>query len=363
MLRTLSVKNFRNLNINRLDIKPGVTVVVGDNGQGKTNLLEAIYYLSYGKSFRGTKAQAISWKKDNAYIVGEAGRYKIELRINRNEENTALINGKQKRLALLLGCFVSVIFHPEGIETISGPPGLRRAWLDKLISTTDKSYLYDLINYQKALRSKNSLLKKPQSDEWQLEVWNKNLAGLGCKIWQKRDKAIGNINHILKGESNKLIGEKLTLDYTNPMIGKSGVAGEGFYLKILEAQKKLEKRLQATVFGPHRDDFRVVKEEIRNKTILQKELSGFGSRAEQRQAVLLLKIAEGKIYNDYFEEAPSILLDDVASELDKKNRELFLTRLWSRQAFITTTSLELLPEEVRKKSQVFKMEKGTLKPI
>ncbi len=363
MLSSLSVKNFRNLNIDKLDFKQGVVVIVGDNGQGKTNLLEAIYFLSYGKSFRGPKAQIIKWKHETANIIGEAGRDKIELRINRDEKNIALVNSKQKRHSALIGRFVSVIFHPEEIEVISGSPNLRRAWLDKLISTIDKNYLFNLVNYQKALHNKNRLLKTVSASKEQLEVWNETLAKLGSKIWRRREEVAKEISQILKNESSTLIGKKLIFNYSNPLVGKTKIEAERVFLKLLEAQREVEERIQVTVFGPHRDDFKIIKEETSDKTILQKELAEYGSRAEQRQAVLLLKIVEAKVFKDYFKEAPSILLDDAASELDKKNRELFLSRLWARQIFITTTSLETLPEEVRKKSQKLRMEKGTPVPI
>jgi DNA replication and repair protein RecF len=359
MLRTLSISNFRNLKIKKIDIKPGTVVIVGDNGQGKTNLLEAIYFLSYGKSFRGTKTPAINWHHNEARIVGEVGPDKIAFSIRREKENEVLINGKKKRIASLIGRFVSVLFHPEEIEIISGPPALRRAWFDKVASTTDKGYLYNLVRYQKALINKNRLLKTPSSEEELIAIWNKNLAALGTIIWKKRLELAGEINTTLKRESKKLIGKSLIFDYTNPVGEANREFSEKLYLKTLEAQRDLEKRLQATVFGPHRDDFKIVKEEIKEKAILKKELADFGSRAEQRQAMLLLKIVESEIYSSYFEQAPSILLDDVASELDKKNRELFLSRLWSQQVFITTTSLDTLPNAIRDKSQIVKMENGT----
>jgi DNA replication and repair protein RecF len=363
MLKKLRVKNFRNLDIEKLNIKPGIVVIVGDNGQGKTNLLEAIYFLSYGKSFRGAKIQGINWDREACYVIGETTRDNLEIHIRRDKENTVLINGKKKKLSTLVGRFICVGFHPEEIEVINGAPSLRRVWLDRLISTTDKKYLFNLINYQKSLINKNKLLKTPTLDQVQVEIWNKNLASLGTKIWKKRQQTIFEINQILKLESIRLIGKKLTLDYKNPIFDRDIPNSELLYLKTLGAQRHLEKRIQATVFGPHRDDFKLIKEETRGKTILQKELAGFGSRAEQRQALLLLKIVEAKLYKDLSEEAPSILLDDVASELDKKNRELFLSRIWSNQVFITTTSLETIPVAMRQKSQLLKMEEGSLTPI
>lgn len=358
MLKTLKVKNFRNLGISQLEFRPGFTILIGENGQGKTNILEAIYFLSYGKSFRGAVATAINWHENEARILGKADNVDIEIIVRRDQENKFLINSKPKNLSALLGRFTSVAFHPQEIELVFGPPALRRAWLDRLIATTDKNYLYELINYQKALRNRNKLLKTGGFQTTEMEVWDQSLAAHGTKIWQTRERTVSVLVQLLKGLARPLVGKLVVLVYKNPILGKEGPAAESLYLKILASQRDVERRFQVTLFGPHRDDFKIIAEEERGPNIVQKDLAVFGSRAEQRQAAALLKLSEAKLFARVFGKAPTILLDDIASELDSKNRELLLGHLSASQIIITTTSLDPLPAVVRNKARVLVVKDG-----
>ena len=362
MLRAVSVKNFRNLNIPKLELSPGCTILLGGNGQGKTNILEAIYFLSYGKSFRGPTAQAINWREEEARIFGLTDSSRIEVIIRKNKENRIHINDKPKNLPSLLGHFVSVVFHPQAIEIVFGPPALRRTWLDRLIATIDKKYLYALINYQRALLNKNKLLKTAAFKAVEVEVWNKNLSFYGTIIWKVRERTVAALNQALKPLAVRLIGRQVFLEYENPLFGKDEKVGAGFYLKSLLSQQELERRFMATLFGPHRDDFKIIAEEESEKNILQKDLADFGSRAEQRQAALLLKFSEARLFTEFFGKTPTLLLDDIASELDPQNRQLLLKNLPAGQIIITTTNPGSLPESIRSKSETLTVEKGMVEP-
>lgn len=361
MLKAISIENFRNLQKTRLDFSETVNIIVGDNGQGKTNLLEAIYLLSHGKSFRASKTQIIYWRADWAQIVGFTESDRIEIRLYRNQDNQAFINSKKKGLISLLGRFVSAIFYPEEIGMINGSPNGRRAWLDRLGSVINESYLHDLVSHQKALANKNKILKSPRPDQDQIDIWNKNLVKVGIRIWRERLQIIDEINRVLSARSNKLVGHKIFLEYTNPLSVKKEPFTEEAYFKKLNSQRDLERRSRATLFGPHRDDFKIIKEEPDGNTILQKNLGSFGSRAEQRQAVILLGLAEAKVFTDYFGQAPVLILDDAGSELDKGNKELLFEHLPARQVFISTTSLDLLPKSLVVKARVFTVKKGIIK--
>ena len=140
MIRALLIKNFRNLEVANLKLEPGTTVIVGENGQGKTNFLEAINTLSYGKSFRARKQEAINWQNDKGAVVGTTDKDRLEVIFNRNATTQIKVNGRNTRVADFLGRFVSVVFHPEEINLVSGAPDRRRAWLDRLIATTDKNW-------------------------------------------------------------------------------------------------------------------------------------------------------------------------------------------------------------------------------
>ncbi|MDP2720571.1 MAG: DNA replication and repair protein RecF [bacterium] len=359
MLKVLLIKNFRNLEIANLKLEPGTTIIIGENGQGKTNFLEAINTLSYGKSFRAHKQEAINWQNDKAAVVGTTNKDRLEAIFSRNSANQIKVNGRNTKAADFLGRFVSVVFHPEEIDLVSGVPDRRRAWLDRLIATTDKNYLYALVRYQKSLVNKNRLLKEAAKDEAQIEIWNKSLAKHGTLIWRIRRETIANVNEILNLQSRRLTKKTVFIEYKNP-IAEQPFFSEKAYLKKLEIERPLEQRLRMTVYGPHRDDFKVIMEEQKEKNILQKSLADYGSRAEQRQAVILMKLAEAKFFGDFFGEAPTMLLDDVASELDHHNRDLLLAGLYGRQIFITTTELDNLPVDITKKATLLNMTSGQL---
>src|SRR4030042_5203387 len=141
MLKSLIIRNFRNLSVPKVQLSPGYAIIGGENGQGKTNLLEAIYLLAYGKPLRGSKDEAINWNEDESVVVGETESSKIQIIFRRGRETQVFINNKLKALSNLFGKFLAVVFYPQEIELLTGPPALRRNFLDRLISTSNKDYL------------------------------------------------------------------------------------------------------------------------------------------------------------------------------------------------------------------------------
>lgn len=361
MLRELKVINLRNLAVPKLKLATGCNVFVGENAQGKTNALEAIYTLAYGKPLRGSRDEIINWQQEEAAVFGETERDKIKIVFRRERETQAFINDKPKPLSALLGRLLVVIFYPQEIELLTGPPALRRNFLDRLIATSDKNYLFNLINYQKALGHKNRLLKEKAPSE-SLEAWDKQLAVFGSKIWLVRRQTADTLNEILRLEAHRLIGKPIFFEYKNPLDGcKNRELIKKFTLG-LAAQKKLESRYLATVYGPHRDDFRAIIEETREKSIIEKDLGTFASRGEQRQGVILLKLICGKFLKGVFHKEALFLLDDVASELDINNRQLLFDNLPASQTIVTAASLESLPESFRKKATIFRVKEGKIEP-
>ena len=358
MLQELSVKNYRNLSIPRLKISTGTTILVGSNGQGKTNILEAIYFLSYGKPFRGSKSDCIQWGGDEALISGSVDNQDLRVLIKKDQETTISINGKKRSIVDLFGKFVSVLFHPEEIEMVTGAPTLRRNWLNRSISTVNKHYLFDLIKYQKILKNRNKLLKQRVHTKEEVDIWDKSLVKYGARIWRERASTIIELNKLLGGRSKKITGKVLRIMYSNPLTRIEERDQEKYYLKSLKSYRSLEERMKATVYGPHRDDFHLITEEQSGQSISQKDTAAFGSRGEQRQAVILLKLTEAAYFTKAFSKPPTILLDDVVSELDEKNRNLLLTNVFGKQVIITTTDVENFSSEVKVKSRVLKVENG-----
>ena len=362
MLKSLSVKNFRNLSITDLKLKPGVTVIVGGNGQGKTNLIEAVYVLSYGRPFRGEKKETINWNSQEAEIFGETTRGTIRIFLRRDGETRVVVNNKTKPLAAVFGRFVSVLFHPGEIELIGGPPALRRSWLDKLIATIDRSYLFDLVNYNRTIINRNRLLKISggKAAEEELETWDRVLAKYGVGIWKTRETQLEALNRIIRKSAIGLVGKQLSIDYKIPIGLVNEQADKKSFLGSLKERRGLDRRILLTSFGPHRDDFRVIVEEADNQTIIEKDIGLFGSRAEQRQATILLNLACAELFSQVFGEAPTILLDDVTSELDEKNKNLLLTHINAQQILITVSSLDQLTDPFRRKATVFKIDGGKI---
>ena len=357
MIKVLTAKNIRNLSIEALAFHPGVNIVVGQNGQGKTSLIEAIFILAYGKSFIADKAKVIDWRQTEARVFGQTEGTTIEILLRRDRENKILINGKQKGLATLLGKFLCVAFHPRDIEIITGSPTTRRSWLDRLLSTLDRIYLLNLIKYNKVIQNRNRVLRTAD-EESQLEVWDKSAAKLGAALWVKRQEVINQVNNLFKIEAERLTTRNVFLEY-KVGINTADKRAEEKYLKELLQTRENDRKLLATTFGPHRDDFKIIFEEKEDQKIIQKEIASFGSRAQQRQSVLLLKLAEMRLLTEEFGEYPTFLLDDIASELDETNRG-FLAELKAKQMIISTTSLELLPKRLVNKAHLYKMERGEI---
>lgn len=359
MLKLLTIRNFRNLTIPKLRLSPGPTVIVGKNGQGKTSILEAIYLLSYGKPFRGTKSNVINWHAREAQVLGETDNDNFAISISRDNETKVIINGKTKRIVSLFGKLVTVIFHPEEIGLVTGPPTLRRSWLDRLISTVDKEYLFNLANYQRSLKNRNKLLKTRGHIDEDLEVWDKNLAVYGTKLWERREEIVKVFNQIFKRRATKVIGKPFKIDYTNPLLKEKERRRE-IFLKKLKETKPVENKLFVTIFGPHRDDFNLFSEETSGQNILDKDVALFGSRAEQRQAAIILKLAEAEFFTQVYKKYPTILLDDVTSELDSENKKLLLSNTHARQVIITTTNEKEAVSGLPSRPNVLKIESGKI---
>jgi len=360
MLKSLTAVGFRNLEITDFKPSASTTILVGENGQGKTNILEAIYFLSYAKPFRGQRDEVIAWNEKEALIVGETEEDSLRLQIREETPTKVVLNGKKRGVAQVLGRFVSVLFHPGEIQLLVGAPQLRRLWLDRLVSTIDHKYLVALISYNRALKNRNALLKAGQTSPTQLEVWDEQLARLGTNIWITRQEVVETLNKVLKKDSPAIIGKVTYIDYKIPFPGSEKGEWRRNFLKALVDSRPLDERLKNTVFGPHRDDFKLVMEVVRERAILEKDIGTFGSRAEQRQATILLNLAQARVFSESLGKLPTLLLDDVTSELDQKNRQLLLSHLGNRQTIITTTNTNLITPEILKRATVYKVEGGRI---
>ncbi len=344
-LEELSLIDFRNLENQTFKFGRGITVLYGANAQGKTNILEAIYLLATGKSFR-TRAdhELIAWGKTQAKVFGKADNLEPEIVIH-PELKEFLVNKQKKKLTDLIGSFIVVLFTPNDLEIISGSPDKRRRFLDQLGSNLDRKYLYQLISFNKILRNRNQLLFQiKQGKRIDLGVWDTQLAKAASYLWLTRKDLVAKLKEVLGSYAKKISKTNLKLEYENSLIKDNRVQTEQYYLAKLKNNLEEEIIKTTTQYGPHRDDFKIISEEETKEKVINKDLTIYGSRGEQRAASLALKLSEASLIENETHSAPTLLLDEVLSELDFQHRKLLLSQLRRQQAFITSTSLVPIKE-------------------
>ena len=331
-IKNIKIKNFRNYNKEEINLEKNINIFYGKNAQGKTNIIEAIFLCSLGKSFRAKKDnEMIKLNEKNAIVEIEYeksdrdGKIKIEIG---NKKNIYLNGIKIKKLSELLGNLNIVIFTPDDINILKGGPQNRRRFLDIMISQLRPNYMHILNLYLKTIEQRNKYLrqiKEEHKDENLLEIWDEKLAEYAVKIYEYRkefiEKIIKKINIIHKNITNG--EEQIELEYITECDNKEK------YLQLLKERRKLDIIKGFTTKGIHRDDFVIY--------INKKEIKIFGSQGQNRTAMLSLKLAELQVIYDEIGEYPILLLDDFMSELDKTRRKNFLENIEGTQVIITGT--------------------------
>ena len=331
-IKNIKIKNFRNYNQEEINLEKNINIFYGKNAQGKTNIIEAIFLCSLGKSFRAKKDnEMIKLNEENAIVEIEYeksdrdGKIKIEIG---NKKNIYLNGIKIKKLSELLGNLNIVIFTPDDINILKGGPQNRRRFLDIMISQLRPNYMHILNLYLKTIEQRNKYLrqiKEEHKDENLLEIWDEKLAEYAVKIYEYRkefiEKIIKKINIIHKNITNG--EEQIELEYITECDNKEK------YLQLLKERRKLDIIKGFTTKGVHRDDFMIY--------INKKDIKIFGSQGQNRTAMLSLKLAELQVIYDEIGEYPILLLDDFMSELDRTRRKNFLENIEGTQVIITGT--------------------------
>ncbi len=340
ILQSINLTNYRNIANAELKIDEELNVISGENGQGKTNLLEAIWLLTGGKSFRGGKDKELIKKSENFAIVEgllNQDSYENTLRITIAEHVKAKISRKAKkngvdigRATLLAGTFPAVVFAPNHLQLIKGSPEGRRKFLDATLCQLYPNYLLIYRRYQRALLQKNAVLKKisfstasKEQNMSILEVYNNELVSSGEEIQKRRLEYIEKLipYAILRYDEISKGAEKLTFKYLPSF--EAGCFAE----KLKNAQER-EISQGCCLVGVHREDFDVFLNDESAKI--------YASQGQQRSAVLSLKLAEADVMYEVTEKKPAILLDDVLSELDSNRQGYLLQKVKGRQTFVTT---------------------------
>ena len=332
LITNLKLKNFRNYQDIEIDFDEKINVFYGNNAQGKTNIIEAIFLCAIGKSFRTSKdKELVMFDKDffnvevNYQKSDRDGKIKIEV----SDKKNIYLNGiKNKKLSDLVGKINVVLFTPDDINILKNGPKMRRRFLDIMISQLKPNYIYSLNMYLKTLEQRNTYLKQIKLEHKSaelLDVWDQKLVEYGEKIYNYRKEFIGKIkdkiNFIHRDITNN--NESIDIEYVSDFD-----TCENFYNSLKQSQK-IDIMRGATSKGIHKDDFIV--------NLNEKSVSTYGSQGQNRTVVLSLKMAELQVVKDETGENPILLLDDFMSELDGERRKNFLENIGETQVFVTCT--------------------------
>ncbi len=357
-IKRLQMLNYGNYNVLDINLGPHVNVFMGDNAQGKTNILEGIYYCAFARSHRTSKdRELINWNADNALLSVMVGRERLDKRIDisilKDGKKAIQINKiKIKKIGELFGNFNVVMFSPEDLKIIKDSPGVRRKFIDMELCQLNPKYYYNLVQYNKVLNERNSILRNRNINKDILDVYDMQLVEFGYNIIIDRLEYIQKLNkYSAKIHSEITSGkEKIEFKYISTIKDLENIK-ENFY-SLLEKNRVRDCERGITSVGPHRDDFTVLINDIDTKS--------YGSQGQQRTAVLTIKFSSLKIIKELTGEHPVLLLDDVLSELDFSRKRYILSTIGDIQTIITCTGIEDLYEYLDDKSKVFKVKDGEI---
>lgn len=355
-IKYLMLKDYRNYEELLIELVKGVNVFIGDNAQGKTNVLEAMYYCAFAKSHRTNKdRELISWDKEKSIIQVYVNKQRLDKRIDisilRDGKKAITINKiKINKISELIGTFNVVMFSPEDLRIVKESPGVRRKFIDMEIAQLNPKYYYSLVQYNKVLNERNSILKSRRIDDTMIQVYDDQLSTFAGYIIKKRIEYVNKLNEYGKTIHKDITSGKENIDfkYISPVKDIENIKEE---LKIL-LKKNINKDIMngITSIGPHRDDLNIYLNGVDAKR--------FGSQGQQRTSVLTMKFASLKIIKETTGEYPVLLLDDVLSELDINRKKYILSSIEDIQTIITCTGIEDINENLNGEYKVFNVKNG-----
>lgn len=356
VIKSLKLKNYRNYKLLDLSFDPKTNILYGDNAQGKTNILEALYLSGTTKSHRGTKDRdLIQFGYDESHletIVEKRGtQFQIDMHLKKNSPKGIAINKMPIRKASeLFGIIHFVFFSPEDLNIIKDGPSGRRRFIDLELSQLDKVYLSNLSNYNRIINQRNSLLKELYRQESLIEtldIWDMQLAEYGSRVMEGRRQFVGQVNSMIGDIHEKLTGgrERISLSYESSI-------GEMSLEQALKKNRERDIRMKSTSVGPHRDDLCFLAGEL--------DIRKFGSQGQQRTAALSLKLSEIELVKELIKDTPILLLDDVLSELDKHRQNYLLDSIHDIQTVITCTGLDEFVNHRFSINKIFHVRSGSV---
>ncbi|CRK82442.1 DNA replication/repair protein RecF [Neobacillus massiliamazoniensis] len=369
-IEQLALKNYRNYEELTIEFENKVNVILGENAQGKTNVMESIYVLAMAKSHRTSNdKELIRWDQNYAKIEGRIQKQysslPLELVISKKGKKAKCNHIEQQRLSQYVGNFNVVMFAPEDLSLVKGNPQIRRRFIDMEIGQVSPIYLHDMSQYQKILQQRNHYLKmmqiKKQTDQTMLEILTEQFIQTAVKIVAKRfeflrllEKWAQPIHHgISRGLETLEIEYKPSVDVCEEQdLSKMVTSFQDKFNKVME--REIERG--TTLFGPHRDDLLFF--------VNKRDVQTFGSQGQQRTTALSVKLAEIELIYSEIGEYPVLLLDDVLSELDDYRQSHLLNTIQGRvQTFVTTTNVDGIAHQTLKEASTFIVESGVIKKV
>ncbi|MDM5314463.1 DNA replication/repair protein RecF [Fictibacillus sp. b24] len=370
-IEKLQLRNYRNYKEQSLEFENKVNVFLGENAQGKTNVMESIYVLAMARSYRTAKdKELISWDEEYAKIEGSIKKrnssFDLSLVISQKGKKAKISRIEQRRLTDYVGHLNVVMFAPEDLNLVKGSPQVRRRFIDMEIGQVNAVYLNDLSVYQKILSQRNSLLremyrKKSPENMTMLEILTEQLIDKAARVTLKRMNYMEKlqswaepIHHgISRGLESLKIHYKPTIEVCDELDLSKMI--EAFHIKFGKIKEKEIER-GTSLFGPHRDDLLF--------SVNGKDVQTFGSQGQQRTTALSLKLAEIDLIHSEVGEYPILLLDDVLSELDDFRQSHLLNTIQGKvQTFVTTTSVEGIHHETLEKAATYKVHSGSIERL
>ena len=356
IIKSIELAGYRNYDSLVMQFDRGTNILYGDNAQGKTNILEAIFVAATTKSHRGSKdREIVNFDREEGHIrtflEKEGVETRVDMHLRKSKSKGIAIDGQKiKKAADLLGLCNVVFFSPEDLGIIKNGPGERRRFVDMELCQLDSFYLYNLNHYNKIINQRNKLLKdmymNPELKET-LGIWDMQLVSFGSKIIERRKLFVEQLNDIIFDIHRKLSGDRedLIIQY------EPDVEVEEFEQKLKSHQEK-DIKSKITSVGPHRDDFSFMIKDV--------DIRKYGSQGQQRTAALSLKLSEIELVKKITKDNPVLLLDDVLSELDSNRQNYLLNSIGDIQTIITCTGLEEFVNHRFEINRVYRVSEGTV---
>lgn len=366
-LRSLTLQNFRSYADLDLRFARSSVILLGDNAQGKTNLLEAIALLATGLSpFAAKEAELIRFGTDQAIIRSvverELGPTAVDLLFRAGGRRAIRLNGiYQRRASDLLGTVLTVLFSAEDLQLVKGAPALRRRYLDGIAAQLAPTYYQATQHYQRVLLQRNNALRALAEGRGgvDLEIWDAQLARYGAEIWRRRRALVAALAERAQVWHAELSSgrERLSMQLVPGLEAAPADADWGeLLIRQLQAGRARELARGQTLWGPHRDDLALA--------IDDREAKAFASQGQQRTVVLALKLAELDVFRREAGESPLLLLDDVLAELDIRRQNALLAAIGGEvQTFVTSTHLSDFTADWIASAEIFSVSGGTVRPF